>query len=185
MAYIRDITEGRGSSSSLLCMPLYPRGMPVPKEKEAAALGVLLEVEGEGWEDEEEDESEHAPPWPFEFAMAVAMYAMGDEPRNIDKACKCDDWLEWETSLQHKIDQHKATRTWKLMEPPEGANIIGSQWVFQYKMDTTGNIVKHKSQLVAQGFSQVEGIDYKVYDIQIPLGLSTHNVIEWLGLTGT
>ena len=43
--------------------------------------------------------------------------------------------------------------------PPE-ANIVGSKWVFQAKKDATGNIICYKVYLIAQGFSQVPGIDY-------------------------
>ena len=54
----------------------------------------------------------------------------------------------------------KATGTWVLEEAPPGANIIGSKWVFKAKKDAVGFIAHLKARLVAQGFSQIGGVDY-------------------------
>ena len=45
-------------------------------------------------------------------------------------------------------------------EAPPGANIIGSKWVLKAKKDTASNIVHYKARLIAQGFSQISGVDY-------------------------
>jgi hypothetical protein len=50
--------------------------------------------------------------------------------------------------------------TWKLTEAPLGANIMGSKWVFRAKKDAADNVIHYKAHLVAQGFSQVPGINY-------------------------
>ena len=42
----------------------------------------------------------------------------------------------------------------------KGANIISSKWVFKYKKDSNGIIIKRKARLVARGFTQRYGIDY-------------------------
>ena len=39
-------------------------------------------------------------------------------------------------------------------------NVVGSKWVFRAKKDASGNVVRFKAKLVAQGFSQVPGVDY-------------------------
>ena len=39
-------------------------------------------------------------------------------------------------------------------------NVIGTKWIFKNKQDAQGIIVRNKARLVAQGYSQVEGIDY-------------------------
>jgi hypothetical protein len=39
-------------------------------------------------------------------------------------------------------------------------NVIGTKWVFKNKQGEDGEIVSNKARLVAQGFSQVEGLDF-------------------------
>ena len=40
---------------------------------------------------------------------------------------------------------------------PVGEKTVGSRWVFAYKQDKEGMIVKPKARLVAQGFMQKRG----------------------------
>ena len=44
--------------------------------------------------------------------------------------------------------------------PKEEHNVIGTKWIFKNKNDANGIVIRHKARLVAQGYSQVEGIDY-------------------------
>ncbi|MEX5533457.1 reverse transcriptase domain-containing protein, partial [Pseudomonas syringae] len=37
---------------------------------------------------------------------------------------------------------------------------IGTKWVFRNKLNEKGEVVRNKARLVAQGYSQQEGIDY-------------------------
>jgi len=97
---------------------------------------------------------------PFESTLAAAMHTLGNEPETIQQAKPCPDWPKWEEALGHESAQHKSLGTWKLVELPPHLNTIGSCWVLCYKVDSTGKFVKYKGQLVAQGFSQAEGIDY-------------------------
>ena len=39
-------------------------------------------------------------------------------------------------------------------------NVIGTKWVFKNKQDSSGIVTLNKARLVAQGFSQVEGVDF-------------------------
>jgi len=49
---------------------------------------------------------------------------------------------------------HK-NETWDLVELP-----IGSKWVFKKKLNIASQVKKFKAQLVAKGYSQVEGINF-------------------------
>jgi Reverse transcriptase (RNA-dependent DNA polymerase) len=71
----------------------------------------------------------------------------------------------------------KNAGTWELVDPPSGANIVGSKWVFRAKKDAAGNIARYKARLVAQGFSQVPGVDY--FDTYAPVAklASTRTVL--------
>ncbi|CAB1107819.1 unnamed protein product [Ectocarpus sp. CCAP 1310/34] len=43
---------------------------------------------------------------------------------------------------------------------PIGCNVIDARWVFKWKADEIGKIVKAKARLVAKGFKQKYGVDY-------------------------
>src|SRR6266511_185908 len=82
------------------------------------------------------------------------------EPRTLAEARKRPDWHLWEKAIQEELATLKTAGTWELVDAPENANIIGSKWVFRAKKDAAGNVVQYKACLVAQGFSQVPGVDY-------------------------
>jgi hypothetical protein len=43
---------------------------------------------------------------------------------------------------------------------PSDHNIIRIKWVFQNKQDENGVIVRNKARLIAQGYTQFEGLDF-------------------------
>ena len=49
---------------------------------------------------------------------------------------------------------------WDLVPKPLQKNIIGTKWVFRNKLNEQGDVTRNKARLVAQGYSQQEGIDY-------------------------
>ncbi|GKB48610.1 putative ribonuclease H-like domain-containing protein, partial [Tanacetum coccineum] len=49
---------------------------------------------------------------------------------------------------------------WTLVDLPNGKRAIGTKWVFRNKKDERGIVIKNKARLVAQGYTQEEGIDY-------------------------
>jgi hypothetical protein len=61
--------------------------------------------------------------------------------------------------------------------------VIDTKWVFQNKQDEHGVITRNKARLVAQGFSQIEGLDFgetyapvaRLESIRILLAYATHH----------
>ena len=100
----------------------------------------------------------------FEGLINVFMAETTDsealEPRTLAEAKRRPDWLQWEQAILEELATLKAAGTWVLEEAPPGANIIGSKWVFKAKKDAAGFIACLKARLVAQGFSQIRGVDY-------------------------
>ena len=50
--------------------------------------------------------------------------------------------------------------TWSLTKLPPGRKIVGSKWVFKVKLDENGEAARYKCRLVAQGYTQAQGVDY-------------------------
>nr|GEU66777.1 hypothetical protein [Tanacetum cinerariifolium] len=48
----------------------------------------------------------------------------------------------------------------RIIDLPNGKRAIRTKWVFRNKKDERGIVVRNKARLVAQGYSQKEGIDY-------------------------
>ena len=82
------------------------------------------------------------------------------EPRSLVEAKKRVGWPLWEKAIEEELANLKAAGTWEVVDVPVGVNVVGSKWVFRAKKDAAGNVVCYKARLVAQGFSQVPGVDY-------------------------
>ena len=63
-------------------------------------------------------------------------------------------------AAQEEIDSLLVHDTWSLTKPPLGRKVIGSKWVFKIKHDEKGDAERYKCRLVAQGYTQAQGIDY-------------------------
>jgi hypothetical protein len=48
----------------------------------------------------------------------------------------------------------------ELVERPKDHNVFGTKWVYRNKENEDGIVVKNKSRLVAQDYTQVEGLDF-------------------------
>lgn len=81
-------------------------------------------------------------------------------PNTIQEARKSAENKDWEKAIQTELGTLQEKETWKLVNPPEDANIIGNRWVFTKKYDENGKISRFKARLVAQGFTQGFVHDY-------------------------
>ncbi|GKB42693.1 putative ribonuclease H-like domain-containing protein [Tanacetum coccineum] len=66
---------------------------------------------------------------------------------------------------QHSSDDGKKDdegKVWTLVDLPYGKRTIGTKWVYKNKKDERGIVIRNKARLVAQGYTQEEGIDYDV-----------------------
>ncbi|GJQ91434.1 putative ribonuclease H-like domain-containing protein [Tanacetum coccineum] len=58
------------------------------------------------------------------------------------------------------LSQVEPKKVWTLVDLPNGKRPIGTKWVSKNKKDERGIVIKNKARLVAQGYTQEEGIDY-------------------------
>jgi len=62
--------------------------------------------------------------------------------------------------MQEELNQFERNQFWKLIPRPHDRPTIGTKWVFRNKLDKSGNVVRNKARLVAQGWNQIEVIDF-------------------------
>ncbi|GJT42289.1 putative ribonuclease H-like domain-containing protein [Tanacetum coccineum] len=80
-----------------------------------------------------------------------------EEPKKISKALQDDSWVQ---AIQEELLQFKLQQVLVLVDLPHGMKVIGTKWVYRNKRDERGVVVRNKARLVAQGYTQEEGINY-------------------------
>ena len=63
--------------------------------------------------------------------------------------------------MQEEIFSIEKNETWEFVDLPKDNNVIGLKWVYLTKYHADGTIQKHKTRLVAKGYSQKQGIDFE------------------------
>lgn len=89
----------------------------------------------------------------FMAAAAVSDF----EPRDIYEALND---VNWNQSVNDEIKSFKSLGVFQLVPRLKERKIVKLIWVFKNKLDEQGHVVRNKSRLCAQGFTQTPGIDY-------------------------
>ncbi|MED6131213.1 hypothetical protein PIB30_117115 [Stylosanthes scabra] len=89
------------------------------------------------------------------FALAASMH---NEPKTYAEAVVDSNWKE---AIDNELSALEQNKTWTLTQLPIGKKTVGCKWVFKLKLHPDGSIERYKARLVAQGFSQTQGVDYK------------------------
>jgi hypothetical protein len=89
----------------------------------------------------------------FSNTLFVALF----EPRDVGHAFSDSSWVN---VMHEELENFERTQVWTLVDPPRDVNVIGTKWVFKNKQREDGEVLRNRAHLVAQGFSQVEGLDF-------------------------
>ena len=81
-------------------------------------------------------------------------------PTSFKEAVEGYDADEWWKAMYEEINMLKEWGTWVTKDLPEGRKAIGCRWTYVIKTSPQGKILCYKARLVAQGFSQIPGIDF-------------------------
>ncbi|GJY86963.1 putative ribonuclease H-like domain-containing protein [Tanacetum coccineum] len=82
---------------------------------------------------------------------------------NVIQALQDPSWIE---AMQEELLQFKLQQVCTLMDLPHGKRAIGNKWVYMNKKYERGILIRNKARLVAQGYTQEEGIDYDEMDVK-------------------
>ena len=80
------------------------------------------------------------------------------EPTNVSQAISQPHWREVMSNELTALMKH---RTWDIVLPPSNCKPVGCKWVFWVKRKADGLVDRFKVCLVAKGYNQRLGVDYK------------------------
>jgi hypothetical protein len=86
-------------------------------------------------------------------------YDMALPPKTYDEAMQRSDRDVWLSAMQKEMNLMSEMNVYELVRLPADRKAIGCRWVLEFKADLKGGSA-YKARLVAQGFSQVPGIDF-------------------------
>nr|GEV31689.1 integrase, catalytic region, zinc finger, CCHC-type, peptidase aspartic, catalytic [Tanacetum cinerariifolium]GEW63060.1 integrase, catalytic region, zinc finger, CCHC-type, peptidase aspartic, catalytic [Tanacetum cinerariifolium] len=80
------------------------------------------------------------------------------EPKNFKQIMTEPSWID---AVQKEIHEFESLQVWELVPCPDKVLLIKLKWIYKVKTDEFGGVLKNKARLVAQGFRQEKGIDFK------------------------
>jgi len=159
--YVREILDGTFDGGTARGKSCLPRGVQPPTGMTAAVDETLdLELESElKYESATCLAHENQT---IEIAMANSpdIGVTEDDPKSLAEAKDRSDWPEWKKAMDEEMALMDKYEVWDEVDQPEDTNLVGCRWVFRIKRDANGKILKYRARLVAQGFTQLYGIDF-------------------------
>ncbi|GJW92724.1 retrovirus-related pol polyprotein from transposon TNT 1-94 [Tanacetum coccineum] len=63
--------------------------------------------------------------------------------------------------MQEELNEFKHLEVWELVPCSDRVMIITLKWIYKVKLDKLESVLKNKARLVARGYRQEEGIEFK------------------------
>jgi hypothetical protein len=102
-----------------------------------------------------------------DWTPTVLAYVSLDEPnpKSYQDVLRSTDSerRRWEEAMREEldaIDKHGVYEEVLVEDLPEGAKVIGSNWVFALKRNAAGEVQRYKARVVARGDHQRKGVDF-------------------------
>ncbi|GKC22744.1 retrotransposon protein, putative, ty1-copia subclass, partial [Tanacetum coccineum] len=99
----------------------------------------------------------------YGFYIDAEEHKLGDsgEPPNYRAALSDLESEKWLEAMNTEMQSMKDNQVWNLVDLPPNCRTVGSKWLFKKKTDMDDNMHTYKDRLVAKGFTQTYGVDYK------------------------
>ena len=91
-------------------------------------------------------------------SIFLAAISNNQEPKTFKEANTNSIWRQAMHEELQALDENK---TWNIVKLPHGKKTVGCRWIYKIKHRSDGTIERHKARLVARGFTQTYGEDYK------------------------
>ena len=109
--------------------------------------------------------------------MTYHFYLAQFEHKKVEEALQGENWVDF---MHQELHQFLRNDVWELVPCPNDTHVIHTKWIFKNNTNEDGEVMRNKSQLGAQGYTQVEGIDFdesfapvaRIESICIPLSIA-------------
>jgi len=92
----------------------------------------------------------------FGLGAWPAFVAVVEEPVSLQEALQSENAVDWKAAWESELEYLRKNDTWVVEKVPTERKIVGCRWLFRRKEDG-----RFKVRLVAKGYSQEPGIDFK------------------------
>lgn len=118
----------------------------------------------------------------FPCRFRLADYNPNKPPDSYNEAILRPDKDVWQSAMQREKDSLEQREAFERVTPiPKGRKSIGVHWTYVFKFHLDGLIRRgeEKARLVAQGFSQQEGIDFRAMYVPVVKFTSICILLAW------
>jgi Reverse transcriptase (RNA-dependent DNA polymerase) len=99
------------------------------------------------------------------FTYAIVIEVINEEyyvPKTPEECMHENDWPKCKDALNAELDLLEKQNIFRpVILTPKNINHVGYKWVFVIKRNEKNEIVRYKARLMAQGFTQISGVDYE------------------------
>lgn len=67
---------------------------------------------------------------------------------------------KWHQAMSNEIQAFKENNAWEIINRNEADRVVQCRWVFKKKLEKD-NSTRYRARLVAKGFTQQKGVDFK------------------------
>ena len=82
-------------------------------------------------------------------------------PKTYEEAMSSSESSKWKEGISKEVSSLIKYKVFEECELPPNKQAIGCRWLFTKKFNKEGEVERYKARLIAKGFTQKEGIDFK------------------------
>jgi hypothetical protein len=100
--------------------------------------------------------------FPKDVGLSIKSSELPPIPKNVQEAVQHDKYGPFFlAAMISEIESFNERDIYTMIpRPSHKEHILGSKWVFAYKLDKDNNLIRFKARCVAQGFTQIPGLNY-------------------------
>lgn len=98
---------------------------------------------------------------PLDDPGALALNSEQVDEISVDEALSGPEASKWEEAMNSEYQSLMDNKTWQLVPAPADRKLVTCKWLLRKKFHSDGSVSRYKARLVARGFSQVQGMDYR------------------------